>query len=151
MSLPPISNLSMDCLFCKIVARDIPAEILYEGERAIAILDRYPIHRGHTLILPKGHFIDLLQLPADNFQEIMHATRTVADALVRSLNLQGFNVFSNNGAVAGQSVFHFHIHVTPRYHDDMIRFAHGHNTYTEGEMAQYGARIRSSIESNGFS
>ena len=148
MSLPPISNSNMDCLFCRIVVRGIPAEVLYEGERVIAILDRYPIHRGHALILPKGHFTNLLQLPADNFHEIMHATQTVAEAIVRSLDLKGFNVFSNNGAIAGQSIFHFHIHVTPRFPDDMVRFAHGQKTYADGEMAQYGARIRSCIQSN---
>jgi histidine triad (HIT) family protein len=136
----------MDCLFCRIISHDIPAEILYEGEKAIAILDRFPIHPGHALILPKLHCIDFLHLPADSFQEIMFATQTVADALVRSLNLEGFNVFSNNGRIAGQSVFHFHIHVTPRYHDDAVRFAHGKETYTEGEMAQYGVRIRSSMK-----
>ena len=142
MSPAPIS----DCLFCRIISRDLPAEVLYENDRAIAILDRLPIHPGHALILPKQHFPDLLHLPLDHLGPIMEASQTVAGALVRSLDLEGFNMFSNNGAIAGQSVFHFHIHITPRFPNDMIRFAHGQKTYAAGEMPEYGSKIRACIQ-----
>jgi histidine triad (HIT) family protein len=150
MSLPSIPGPEASCIFCKVVAGTLQAEILYSGERVIAILDRYPIHPGHALIIPRGHYRDLLHLPPDSFQEIVHATQMVARALVGSLKLEGFNVFSNNGEIAGQSVFHFHIHVTPRFRDDMIRFVHGQSTYGPGEMAAYGERIRNHIHASSF-
>jgi len=150
MSLPSIPGHDANCIFCKVVAGTIPAEILYNGEKVIALLDRYPIHPGHALIIPKVHCVDLLDLPSESFQEIVHTTQTVARALVGSLKLEGFNVFSNNGAIAGQSVFHFHIHITPRFRDDMIRFVHGHDTYAPGEMATYGERIRKHIRTGSF-
>jgi histidine triad (HIT) family protein len=98
------------------------------------------------LILPKQHFRDLLLLPSDHAGPVMEAAQVVAGALVRSLDLEGFNMFSNNGAIAGQSVFHFHIHITPRFPNDMIRFAHGQKSYAGGEMSEYGSRIRACIQ-----
>ena len=150
MSPPSIPGQGSDCIFCRIIAGTIPAEILYSGEQVISILDRFPIHPGHALILPKAHCVDLLHLPPESYEEVIHATRTVAGALVSALKLEGFNIFSNNGEIAGQSVFHFHIHVTPRFRGDMIRFAHGQATYADGEMRKYGDKIRQHIHTGSF-
>jgi histidine triad (HIT) family protein len=150
MSLPSVAGHDPDCIFCRIVSGTIPAEIIHNGQKVLALLDRYPIHPGHTLIIPKAHCVDLLQLPADVFEEILQTTQAVARALTESLALEGFNVFSNNGEIAGQSVFHFHMHVTPRFRDDSIRFAHGKTTYAPGEMALYGERIRKHFQTGSF-
>jgi len=130
------------CVFCRIVTREFPAEILWEDDRVMAILDINPIHYGHALVIPKGHARDLLTLNEDDLRAVMSATQKVARALVQGLGLEGFNIFSNNGKIAGQSVFHFHMHVTPRYPDDNIRFVLQLKTYRNDAMAEYARKIR---------
>jgi histidine triad (HIT) family protein len=136
----------MACIFCKIIAKEIPAEILFENNSAIAILDVNPIHYGHALVMPKNHHRDFLEVPEDELPGMMHAVHVVACAIVKSFDLRGFNFFSNNGTVAGQSVFHFHIHITPRYPDDNIRFVLQLKRYEGEEMKAVAAKIRASIQ-----
>ncbi|MCX6136723.1 MAG: HIT domain-containing protein [Ignavibacteriales bacterium] len=135
----------MSCIFCDIITRKIPAEILYENECALSILDINPIHYGHALIIPKRHHRDFLEVGTDELSGIMQAVHTVSHALVKAFKLEGFNFFANNGAVAGQSVFHFHIHVTPRYHNDNIRFVLHLKRYEMKAMEETAAIIRSAI------
>lgn len=132
----------MDCVFCKIIDHSLPAEILYETGRVIAILDINPIHHGHALVIPKTHCVDFLSIPETDLHEVLHASQLVARALVNCLGLEGFNIFSNNGRIAGQSVFHFHMHVTPRYPDDDIRFVLKLKSYPRGTMEEYARKIR---------
>jgi histidine triad (HIT) family protein len=136
-----------DCVFCGIIARSAHAEILHENDSAIAILDTRPIHFGHALIIPKVHCRTFLDLPPESIAGVMESTTLVCRALVSGLQLEGFNIFSNNGEIAGQSVFHFHWHVTPRYPNDNIRFELKLKQYPEGEMASYANRIRAHIQS----
>lgn len=135
----------MGCVFCKIVEGKLPAEILHESDRVMAILDINPIHFGHALVIPKRHYLDFLSVSENDFHALMSTTQIVAHAMVNCLELEGFNIFSNNGKVAGQSVFHFHMHITPRYEDDNIKFVLQLKTYPEGELAAYGRRIREYI------
>ncbi len=130
------------CVFCRIIRRDLPAEILYEDENIISILDIRPIHFGHALVIPKRHCSDFLSVPEDDLRDVIHITQRVARALVTGLNLEGFNIFSNNGTIAGQSIFHFHMHITPRYPDDNIKFVLTLKSYEKGSLAEYGTRIR---------
>lgn len=137
--------MSMACVFCKIISREAPAEILLETERVIAFLDIRPIHYGHALIMPKAHCRDLLAVQDEDLHDILHVTQVVARALVESLGLEGFNVFANNGRIAGQSVFHFHMHVTPRYAQDNIRFVLSLKEYPAGLMQETAQKIRMAI------
>lgn len=134
-----------DCVFCNIITRKLPAEILYENDDALCILDINPIHYGHSLVIPKRHCRDFLELAPESFPGMMEAMQVVSNALVRSLDLEGYNIFTNNGAIAGQSVFHFHIHITPRYKDDDIRFVLQLKQYPAGEISNYAKRIRSQL------
>jgi histidine triad (HIT) family protein len=134
-----------DCIFCNIVSKILPAEILYENDHVISLLDQNPIHLGHALIIPKQHCRDFLDLPSETYHSFFQAANIVTNALVQSLKLEGYNLFSNNGQIAGQSVFHFHLHVTPRYPDDNIRFVLKLKQYSDGEMQRYGALIRQHI------
>jgi len=118
---------------------------LYQNNDAIAILDIRPIHSGHALIIPKVQSNTFLELPAESFSGIMEATQRISRAMVAGLQLDGFNIFSNNGAVAGQSVFHFHWHVTPRYKNDNVRFDLALKQYSDGQMALFGQHIREFI------
>ena len=131
-----------DCVFCKIVRKELPAEVLYEDEHVLAILDINPIHYGHTLIIPKVHSIDFLALPEDAYPSVMTAAKKVTSALVTGLQLEGYNLFTNNGRIAGQSVFHFHLHITPRYADDNIQFVLKLKKYGNGAMATMADTIR---------
>jgi len=135
-----------NCAFCKIIRKEAPAEILFENDRTIALLDIRPIHHGHALIIPKVHCVDFLALPEEFLHDILLTTQIVARGLVETLGLEGFNVFSNNGRIAGQSVFHFHVHVTPRYPDDDIHFVLRLKEYPQGVMTELGTRLRESIE-----
>ena len=135
----------MNCIFCEIIQKEEPAEILYETDHVLAMLDIRPIHYGHALVIPKKHCVDFLSVPAESFHEIMRVTQIVARALVKTFDLEGFNVFSNNGRIAGQSVFHFHLHIVPRYVGDAIRFAPMLKSYTGRSMAEHGERIRRNI------
>lgn len=130
------------CVFCAILAGELPAEMLWEDQRVIAILDTQPIHYGHALVIPRRHCTDLLTLGDEDLAAVLGAARRVARALVAGLNLEGFNLVSNNGRIAGQSVFHFHMHIIPRYADDNIRFVPQLMSYTSGAMQETARRIR---------
>jgi len=131
-----------DCVFCKIAGRELPAEVLLQTPRVISILDINPIHYGHALVIPTSHCSDFLAIGDADLHELMRVAQDVARGMVSALGLEGFNVFSNNGRIAGQSVFHFHLHITPRYPDDDIRFVLKLKSYRDGEMAAYADKIR---------
>ena len=135
-----------ECVFCKIVSHEIPSEVLLENDKVLSVLDINPIHFGHALILPKQHCHDFLELPDGSYYAILQAAKIVTQALVQSLKLEGYNLFSNNGTTAGQSVFHFHLHITPRYLDDNIRFVLKLKNYTDGDLKRYGTMIRKFIK-----
>ena len=139
---------TMECEFCNIIRGTSSAEILFENKHAIAILDINPIHYGHVLVIPKTHALTFIDVPEEDLAGLMQATKIVADALMKSLNPPGFNIFSNNGKAAGQSVFHCHFHVTPRYDDDNIQFILKLKKYAGGEMSVYADRIRQHIITN---
>lgn len=107
----------MDCLFCKIIAGDIPNRTVYEDEHALAFLDIAPWHRGHTVVIPKRHVTDVLDDPTA-LAEIAPALGATAKLLVERLGADGINLLSNAGEVAGQTVFHLHVHLVPRYDSD---------------------------------
>jgi len=133
------------CIFCKIVRHESASEIIYESPRVLGILDVRPIHFGHALVIPKNHCRDFLALQHDDLHDILDGSQRIARALVSSLGLEGFNIFSNNGHSAGQSVFHFHMHVVPRYSDDNIKFVLQLKHYTGGEMGMMADRIRRAL------
>ncbi len=140
----PIQNV-MSTIFTKIITREIPAEILYETENVIAIIDIMPIHYGHALVIPKKEYKNFLEVPEEQLGELMIVAQKVAKSLVKTFNLNGFNFFANNGEVAGQSVFHFHIHITPRYENDNISFLLNLKKYADGQMKEVADKIRANI------
>jgi len=107
-----------DCIFCKLANGVFPTNTVYEDEDFRAILDLGPATEGHTLILPKEHADNLLELPDDIAAKALVTAKKVATMLKKKLNADGVNIVQNNGEVAGQTVMHFHIHVIPRYEND---------------------------------
>ena len=106
----------MSCLFCRIVAGEIPSRIVYSDDVAIAFLDIAPFHPGHTLVIPRRHVDGLLDDPTA-LAEIAPAISATAALLSERLEADGINLLGNTGAVAGQEVFHLHVHLIPRYAD----------------------------------
>ena len=107
-----------DCIFCKIANGEIPSKTLYEDDKFRVILDLGPASKGHALILPKEHYADLYELQEETAGEVMKLAKKMATQMTQRLGCEGFNLVQNNGELAGQTVFHFHMHLTPRYRDD---------------------------------
>ena len=137
----------MQCEFCKIIRGESRAEVLYTNAHAIAILDIRPIHFGHALVIPRVHYETFVEIPEEILCSVITATKVVAVGILGSLNPPGFNIFSNNGKAAGQSIFHFHFHITPRYADDNIRFVLNLKQYADQGMSEHAERIRRKITS----
>ena len=107
-----------DCIFCKIANGDIPSKTLYEDEEFKVILDVGPATRGHALILPKNHYANLYELPDETAVKVMLLAKKMAVLMTEKLGCDGFILVQNNGKAAGQTVFHFHLHLIPRYKED---------------------------------
>ncbi|MCI5903222.1 MAG: HIT family protein [Blautia sp.] len=107
-----------DCIFCKIANGEIPAATIYEDEEFRVILDLGPATRGHALILPKTHAANIYEMPDELVGKAMILAKKMAVRMTQALGCDGFNVVQNNGEAAGQTVFHFHMHLIPRYEKD---------------------------------
>lgn len=110
-----------DCIFCKIVAGELPASIVDEDEHTIAFMDINPATRGHALVIPRTHVADLLEIEPAQLAAVSIAARRLAGRAKEHLGADGVNVINSCGAVAWQTVFHFHLHVIPRYEGDPLR------------------------------
>ncbi len=113
----PKENKKQECIFCKIIAKQIPANIIYENEDFIAIPDANPKVEGHTLIIPKKHFVNIIDIPETLGGELLDAIKKVAEIRIKE-GAQGFNIIQNNGEVAGQIIMHAHFHLLPRKKGD---------------------------------
>ena len=107
-----------NCIFCKIAAGEIPSKTLYEDEQFRVILDLGPATKGHALIIPKNHYANLYEIPDEVAGDAMKLAKKMATVMTEKLECEGFNLVQNNGELAGQTVFHFHIHLIPRYKED---------------------------------
>ena len=109
-----------DCIFCKLANGIIPTNSLYEDETVNVIFDAGPATKGHVLIIPKEHFDDIYSLDDKTAEHIFKVGDKIANAVNRALKPDGLNVVQNNGEAAGQTVFHFHTHIIPRYKNDTV-------------------------------
>ena len=110
-----------DCIFCKIVAGELPARIVEEDERTIAFMDIAPATRGHVLVIPRAHSRDLFEADAEDVRAIAATAQRVAGRMRERLGADGVNLLNSSGPAAWQTVFHLHMHVIPRYRDDPLR------------------------------
>lgn len=119
----------VNCIFCKIASGEIPSATLYEDENFRVILDVGPASKGHALILPKDHYANIYELPEEIVAKAFVLAKQMAARLTAALDCDGFNILQNNGETAGQTVFHFHIHLIPRYQNDHVGL-----TWTPGQL-----------------
>jgi histidine triad (HIT) family protein len=131
--------MSRDCIFCKIINKEIPAEIVYEDETVVAFLDIRPTTKGHTLVIPKTHHEDILNTPDDVLSDLARKIKALSGKLMSALNAAGFNVALNTKPAAGQIVFHTHFHIIPRYSKDELAPWPHHESEpkTRAELAEH--------------
>lgn len=125
-----------DCIFCKIANGEIPAATLYEDIDFRVILDLGPASKGHALILPKTHAANIYELPDELAAKAMVLAKKMAVKMTDKLECDGFNIVQNNGEIAGQTVFHFHMHLIPRYADDGVKLGWVPGTLTDEEKQE---------------
>jgi histidine triad (HIT) family protein len=119
-----------NCIFCKIAAGDIPSATIYEDADFRVILDIEPASKGHALILPKEHYENLYELPDELASKAMIVAKKVIARMTEVTGCAGYNVLQNNGVAAGQTVFHYHMHLIPRYENDDVTITWEHGTLT---------------------
>ena len=141
------------CIFCKIANGDLPSEKVYEDEHVFAFMDITPVTKGHLLVIPKNHYENVYDLPADEASHLFSVVPKLAQALKETFQqegMKGLNVLQNNGAEAGQSVFHFHMHLIPRYDKQEDGFQPGWEpqveTLTYDKIAAFAERVRQLTE-----
>jgi len=130
-----------DCLFCKIIAGEIPSFKVYEDENFLAIMDRFPGTAGIVLILTKRHAENIFELNEEESCGLMPLAQKIAKKIKTALNPVGLNILQNNGSDAGQEIFHYHMHVIPRYKNDDIRFRKPPTDPPLDELAEIARRL----------
>lgn len=125
-----------NCIFCKIANGEIPSATLYEDEDFRVILDLGPASRGHSLILPKKHAANLFELPDETAAKVLTIAKKVGNVLKEGLHADGLNLVQNNGEAAGQTVFHFHMHIIPRYAEDTVNVKWKPGTLSEEDKQE---------------
>ncbi|OON96439.1 MAG: histidine triad (HIT) protein [Epulopiscium sp. Nele67-Bin005] len=111
------------CIFCKILNKEIPSTQVYEDDLFVVIMDIFPISRGHMLIVPKEHCENIFDLPEHIAKNIYPLAKKLSICVSKALGTDGINILQNNGEIAGQEVFHFHLHIIPRYKDEDIQIS----------------------------
>ncbi len=134
-----------DCIFCKVVAGEIPGEIVDSDDRTITVMDINPATRGHVVVIPRDHTENLLAVSEEDLAATMAAVRRMVERMQSTLAPAGFNVLNNMGRAAWQSIFHFHVHVIPRYADDPLQLPWLPEPADSAELAAVAAELRDSL------
>lgn len=134
-----------DCLFCRIVAGEIPASRVYEDAEVVAFLDLHPVNFGHTLVVPRAHHATLDDLPDAVAMALARPVPRLTRAIVAATGAPGYHLVVNTGVVAGQTIHHVHWHLIPRFEDDAVRWPWPHLAYPEGDMEATRSRIAAGV------
>lgn len=133
------------CVFCKILAGEIPSAKVYEDDKVMAFLDIAPFNLGHTLVVPKTHCHGLSDMPDDYRDALFAAAARLAPVVLRVTGATGFNLLLNNGQTAGQEVPHAHLHIIPRFADDKVLLSAPQKSYQGDEMSEMQEKIRQKL------
>ena len=137
----------MDCVFCAIVQKKIPAHILFEDADTLVFLTNEPVNEGHALVIPKKHVVDFFGLSSEALAKLMNSAQRMSETIMHALNADGLNLEMNNGAAAGQSVFHAHIHLIPRFTGDGFRHW-PHKSLNSEQLKAIQEKIKSAFMSS---
>ncbi len=138
-------KMNTSCLFCKIVASEIPSTKVYEDDTVLAFLDIHPVNIGHTLVVPKAHHINLYETPDATLAHMMSVVKKLSIAIKGALNTDGINIEMNNDSASGQIILHAHMHIVPRFLGDGFTHWNGARGYRESEMVEVAEKISSSL------
>ena len=130
-----------DCIFCKVLKNEIPSTKVYEDEKTLAFLDISPVNYGHALVIPKSHSENLLSMKDDDLFAMVKTAQKVADAIMKGLKADGFNLGMNNYKAAGQLVMHSHIHVIPRFKNDGLKLNWPNKKYETGKSKETAEKL----------
>ncbi len=133
-----------NCIFCKIRDREVPSHIIYENDKVMAFLDAFPISLGHTLIIPKQHFSNIYDIEERDLVEIIKVARKIAKAYEEIFGINNLQLINNAGKGGQQEVFHFHLHLIPRYENDGIDLSHPKANITEEEKINFLNKFKNS-------
>lgn len=139
-----LKNMDQNCIFCKIVAGQIPSAKVYEDEKILAFLDIAPVHDGHVLVIPKRHYANLEAMPEDELCVLIKVVKKIGRGLKEGLQVAGYNVTENNDPVAGQIIGHLHFHIIPRKENDGLHLW-PQGRYGEGEMQAIAEKIKKAL------
>ncbi len=128
--------MSEECIFCQIVRKEKAAYLVYEDERCVAFLDAYPVNEGHTLVIPKEHYENIYDIPEDILAYMMKVSKKLAIDYRKIFHSVGLNIIQSNGSAAKQTVFHFHLHLIPRYQNDGLALFRHHFTRADNNLSK---------------
>jgi histidine triad (HIT) family protein len=131
-----------DCIFCKVITGEIPGEFVDSDDRTVTVMDINPATRGHVVVIPREHTEDLLAVSEEDLAAAMGAARRIMGRMRETLEPAGFNVLNNMGRAAWQSIFHFHVHVIPRYRDDPLQLPWVPGPAEPAELASVASELR---------
>jgi histidine triad (HIT) family protein len=134
-----------NCIFCKIIAAEVPAAVVYEDDSVLAFLDIGPLADGHLLVVPHEHYIRLTDVPPECCSQMASALPFLGRAVLEVTKAEGFNVLLNQGTVAGQAVPHIHFHIIPRKKDDQLGYRWNAGKYPEGRAAQLASAYQAAL------
>ena len=135
----------MDCIFCKIIKGEIPCSKVFEDEKFFAFLDIGPVNRGHTLVIPKKHYKNLLDMPEDELKGYIETIQKVSKAIIKAVNADGISINMSNEPAAGQVVMHAHFHLIPRFKNDGLKLW-PQGRYKEGEAEKIKNKNTNSLK-----
>ena len=134
--------MASDCLFCGIVSGDVPAQVVDSEDHTVAFMDINPATRGHALVVPRNHSADLFEISDEDLSHTMLSARRLSQRIREVLEPDGFNILNSCGSAAWQTVFHFHIHVIPRYEDDPLKLPWVPGPGDPDEIASVAGQLR---------
>ena len=138
---------SMDCLFCNVVNKKQEAHVIFEDSAHIAIMDKYPVQQGHSLVMPKAHFEKIIDMPHEEVSALFSKVPIVAKAILDATGADGFNIGQNNGKSANQIIPHVHVHIIPRYQKIGNTWAR-RTIASDEELKKLASKINTKIKSN---
>jgi histidine triad (HIT) family protein len=131
-----------DCIFCKVLAGEIPSERVYEDDHAVAVMDINPWTRGHAVVIPRTHAADVFEIEDDELEHVVVAAKRLATKMRATLDCDGVNLLQSNGRAAWQTIFHLHFHVIPRYDGDPLELPTRPQPAKPEELAAVAEEIR---------
>ncbi len=134
--------MSEGCIFCQIVRKEKQAYLVWEDEKCVAFLDAYPVTEGHTLVIPKEHYANIYEIPVDILAHIITVCKRLAIDYKEIFQTIGLNIIQSNGIAAKQTIFHFHIHLVPRYHQDGLTLFRHHFARNTNDFSQVYHKIK---------